>query len=307
MADIIKLPSSESSAEERNKSAEEHAADQTEEMTAWFEWADRVLQDMGVLDALRNAKTREQIDAIDLDMGRPASIAAIRNVLHPGKGKPRRQHFEHMTEQHLKGILRSRLNKHKKEAQLDLSEKAKEDAAKEEQREKREENVKLYGEFKQYKVLDHGGVYVEQTEELPDGEADTKWVQIARTRIDLLAVTRSKQDDNWGVYIQIVNLDGRLTGLAIPRHIITDRQGNIAGRLADLGVDVVRDQIALLPDFLLTTVEIAADDTAQELIRFLAVPTTGWCQLNNNSWVFVLPHTTKIPADLLRGNSGEMA
>ena len=208
MADIIKFS--------ENKSAEEHAADQTEEMKAWFKWADCVLQDMGVLDALQNAKTREQIDAIDLDRGHPALIAAIRNVLYPGKGKPRRQHFEYMTEQHLKGILRSRLNKHRKEAKFELSEKAKEDAAKEEQREKREENVKFYGEFKQYKVLDHGGVYVEQTEELPDGGTDTKWVQIARTRIDLLAVTRSKQDDNWGVYVKIINMDGRAYAIGNP-------------------------------------------------------------------------------------------
>jgi Domain of unknown function (DUF927) len=294
MADIIKLS-------EKNKSAEEHAAEQTEEMRAWFEWADRVLQDMGVLGALRNA-TREQIlDAIDLDMGHPALIAAIHNVLYPGKGRTRPRHFEHMTERHLKGILRSRLNTYKREAKLELRENAKEHAAAEEAREKRQENVKFYGEFKQYKVLDHGGVYVEQTEELPDGEADTKWVQIARTRIDLLAVTRSKQDDSWGVYVKIINMDGRVTRLAIPRSIINDKQGNIAGRLAGLGVDVVREQRELLPDFLLTTVEIAADDTAQDLTRFLAVPTTGWCRLNNDSWVFVLPHTIKLPTDLPAG------
>jgi putative DNA primase/helicase len=29
----------------------------------------------------------------------------------------------------------------------------------------------------------------------------------------------------------------------------------------------------------------------------MAVPTTGWYQLNNGRWVFVLPHTTKFPSD----------
>ena len=34
------------------------------------------------------------------------------------------------------------------------------------------------------------------------------------------------------------------------------------------------------------------------------MPTTGWCELNNGRYVFVLPHTTKYPADL---PSGELA
>jgi uncharacterized protein (DUF927 family) len=43
------------------------------------------------------------------------------------------------------------------------------------------------------------------------------------------------------------------------------------------------------------------DDMVQDLARFLAVPTTGWCQLNNGRLVFVLPHTTKLPTDLPTG------
>jgi hypothetical protein len=39
-------------------------------------------------------------------------------------------------------------------------------------------------------------------------------------------------------------------------------------------------------------------DVAQELPRFLCVPTTGWCELNNGRHVFILPHTTKMPANL---------
>jgi hypothetical protein len=52
---------------------------------------------------------------------------------------------------------------------------------------------------------------------------------------------------------------------------------------------------------LLTAVEVASDDSVFDLPRFLAVPTTGWHQLNNGRWVFVLPNTTKYPADLLAG------
>ncbi len=39
----------------------------------------------------------------------------------------------------------------------------------------------------------------------------------------------------------------------------------------------------------------------RNLPRFMAVPTTGWCQLSNEYWVFVLPHKTKFPADLPPG------
>jgi uncharacterized protein (DUF927 family) len=77
-------------------------------------------------------------------------------------------------------------------------------------------------------------------------------------------------------------------------------QGTIAGRLANLGADVVREERGHLPDFLLTTVELV-DDSVQELTRFMAVPTTGWFKLNNGGWVFVLPHTTKFPKYLPEG------
>jgi uncharacterized protein (DUF927 family) len=98
-------------------------------------------------------------------------------------------------------------------------------------------------------------------------------------------------------------MDGRVTRSAIPRSIITDGSGNVAGRLASLGADIAREERKLLPDFLLTTVELV-NDNVQELTRFMAVPTTGWSQLSNGRWVFVLPHTTKFPPDL---PSGELA
>jgi hypothetical protein len=285
----------------KKKSAEEHARDQTEQMKALFEWAETMLKDMGLLDALRDAKTHEELDAIELDEGDLTLIMAIQNALHPGGGKSRKKHFEGLTERKVIAILLNRLNDNRKDAKVKLIENQQQAAAAEEAREKREENARFYGAFRQYKVTDHGGVSVQITERLKTGESVTKWVQISRIRIELLAVTRSKQDDNWGVYVKIINMDGRVTRLAIPRNIINDKQGSIAGRLADLGVDVVREQRELLPDFLLTTFEVADDGTVQELTRFLAVPTTGWCQLNNGRWVFVLPHTTKLPADLPAG------
>jgi hypothetical protein len=56
----------------RKKSAEEHGRDQTEQMNALFQWAQKVLKDAGLLKALEDAKTREELDAIKLDVGDPA-------------------------------------------------------------------------------------------------------------------------------------------------------------------------------------------------------------------------------------------
>jgi hypothetical protein len=274
--------------------------DQTEQRTALNDWADKVLESSGLFDALRHAMTLEELDAIKFDAGNSAVILAIVAALRPGKGKTRARHFENMSEMFLNRILKNRFDDRKKDEKKKLIEGEQQKAADEEAREKAEENVRFYSEFKKYKVLDRGGVFVLIDEELKTGDVMPRWVQISRTRIELTAVTRSKHDDNWGVYVRIVNMDGRITRRSIPRNIINDTQGNIAGQLADLGVDIVQDQREHLPAFLLNTVEIV-DDGAQDLPRFLCVPTTGWCELNNGCHVFILPHTTKCPADLPAG------
>jgi uncharacterized protein (DUF927 family) len=270
--------------------------DQAAQQKALFDWAEEVLK--GQFAALSRATTLEQLEAIQFDPNDIVVLTAIRDALYPGKGKKRKSHFENWKEQQLEKILRNRFNDRKKDQKQKLLGDAKATAVAEEAREKRE-GAKFYGAFKQYKVLDRG-VWVLITEKLKTGDAVSTWVQISRTRIELMAVTRSRQDDDWGVYVKIINMDSRSKYLAIPRSVINDVSGNIAGRLAQLGVDVVREQRAHLPDFLLTTVEVV-DDTVQELPRFVAVPTTGWCELNNGRSVFVLPHTTKLPTDLPPG------
>jgi hypothetical protein len=275
----------------------EHGGDQTRMQRALFQWAERVLEHAGLLKMLRDAMTLEELDAIKFDAGNSAVILAIVAALHPGKGKTRARHFENMSDKFLNAILKNRFDDRKKDEKKKLIEGEQQKAADEEVREKAEENARFYSEFKKYKVLDHGGVFVLVDEELKTGDVMPKWVQISRTRIELMAVTRSKRDDSWGVYVRIVNMDGRVTRRSIPRNVINDTQGNVAGQLADLGVDVVQDQREHLPAFLLNTVEII-DDVAQDLPRFLCVPTTGWCELNNGRHVFILPHTTKCPADL---------
>src|SRR3984893_14599916 len=125
----------------KKKSAEEHARDQTKEMKALFEWAEKVLKDMGLLDMLGDVKTREELDAVKLDGGDPALIMAIRDALHPGGGKSRKKHFERLMESQLKAILRNRLNENKKEKKEKLIAKEEQTAAADEAREKHEQNA----------------------------------------------------------------------------------------------------------------------------------------------------------------------
>ena len=281
-----------------NKSTEEHVQDETDQKTAWFAWAEEVLKPQ--FKKLEDATTREELEAIQFDVDDLAVIMAIQQMLHED---PRPKHFERLNEKWLKGILSSQFKNKKIERKRVLIEKEKADAAKEAAREKDEEHASVYGEFGQFKVTDHGGVSVFVTEKLKDGDPSSKWVQISRTRIDLWAITRSKHDDQWGVYVRLTNMDGRLTYKAIPRTIINDMQGAIAGQLAHLGVDVVREQREHLPDFLLTTVKVEGGRVIP-LNRFLAVPTTGWYQVgdaDNARWCFVLPHTVKFPVDLPPG------
>src|SRR6266496_3968661 len=70
---------------EPRKGARDHAHDETADKRALFEWADEVLEDMGLLDELRRAKTREELDAVELDLDDTTLIMAIRNALHPGQ------------------------------------------------------------------------------------------------------------------------------------------------------------------------------------------------------------------------------
>jgi hypothetical protein len=271
--------------------------DEDQRQKALFEWAERVLKAAGLLKVLRDAKTREELESIKFEPGNVALVMAINDALHPDK--KREKHFEHLTAKALEKILQARFNAFKRDEHKKLINNERQTAADEEARERAEEDVKLYGDFGQYKVRDRG-VFVHTEEELETGEKLPKWLQISRTRIELEAVTRSKEGHNWGVCVRMLNMDGRVTRLAIPRNIINDQEGNVAGRLADLGADIVREEREHLPDFLLTTVELV-NNNVQPLTRFMAVQTTGWYQLNNDKWVFVLPHTTKPPKDLAAG------
>src|SRR5262245_26013177 len=144
-----------------------------------------------------------------------------------------------------------------------------------------ENNVKYYSP--DFKVSD-SGVFARKF----DDHGHHYWDKIVTTRIDLLALTRDRREENWGTYIVITNRDGGRKKLAVP-HALTaaDKVVDIASLLASLGVGIVPSRPArqLLVQFL--TLEVAE--------RITAVPQIGW-HSSGGTWLFVLPDETIVPA-----------
>src|SRR4051812_2093214 len=114
------------------------------------------------------------------------------------------------------------------------------------------------------------------------------WEKISTTRIDLLALTRDKREENWGTSVCITNRDGGTKRLAIP-HALTaaDKTVEIAGLLASLGVGVVPSKWARQQ-----LVQFLTQDVPE---RITAVLQIGWHQSGLTS-VFVLPDGTLVPS-----------
>jgi len=189
--------------------------DENQRQKALYRWADAVLEAAGLLKQLRDAKTLQELENLKFEPGTPTLILAIQDALQPDK--KREKHFERLTVKMLEHILRARFNVFKKDERKKLINNECQAAADQEAPEKTEEIVKFYGDLGEYMVRDRG-IFLHTEEELETGEKLPKWRQISRTRIELQAVTRSKEDDNWGVYVKINNMDGRITRLAIPQH-----------------------------------------------------------------------------------------
>jgi putative DNA primase/helicase len=144
-----------------------------------------------------------------------------------------------------------------------------------------DKSVKYYSP--DFKVSDRG-VFVRTF----DDHGDPFWERICTTRIDLLALTRDRREENWGTYIIITNRDGGSKKLAIP-HALTaaDKVAEIVSLLASLGVGIVPSNQArqLLVQFL--TLEVPE--------RITAVSQIGW-HCSGGTWLFVLPGETIAPA-----------
>src|SRR5258705_4190893 len=86
--------------------AEEHARAETERLTALFQWADGVLRVLGLAEAIRAARSIEELSRIVLDVKSTEVALAIRAALHPASGQ-RQQCFDGLNQEGLKQVLKS--------------------------------------------------------------------------------------------------------------------------------------------------------------------------------------------------------
>lgn len=102
--------------------AEQHARAETERKRKLFKWADELLRQLGLADAIRRARTIAELAAIDLDVDNNVDVAlAIRAALHPADGSPRAPHFVGMTKGMLKRLVKLRFHELKKDRAAQLA------------------------------------------------------------------------------------------------------------------------------------------------------------------------------------------
>jgi predicted P-loop ATPase len=84
-----------------------------------FDWALEVLKQLGLVEAIAQAKSTEQLCAITLNVDGAKVILAIRDALHPANGNPQ-GHFQGLREGALKQILKNQFNQLKKDREEKL-------------------------------------------------------------------------------------------------------------------------------------------------------------------------------------------
>jgi putative DNA primase/helicase len=99
--------------------ADEHARAETERKQRLFEWADRILADLGLADKVRNANTLDDLRRITFDERASEIGLAIRDALHPATGR-KHDSFVGMNEGMLRRLLKMRFNERKKEREAEL-------------------------------------------------------------------------------------------------------------------------------------------------------------------------------------------
>jgi hypothetical protein len=88
--------------------ADERTRDEADRQRRIFEWAEAVLEQLGLTEAVARARSNEELLAITLDVNNAEVILAIRDALHPTSGNKRADHFRGLKEGSLKAILRNR-------------------------------------------------------------------------------------------------------------------------------------------------------------------------------------------------------
>jgi predicted P-loop ATPase len=104
----------------RASSAEEHAKAETGRKQQLFDWADRVLKQLGIIDKISQATGFDDLRKIVFDADTVAVELEIRDALHPAGGH-KATCFTGMKEGGLKRILKSRFDEKKRERDDELS------------------------------------------------------------------------------------------------------------------------------------------------------------------------------------------
>jgi hypothetical protein len=114
MPKVVKLPAPTPPADEAA-----HARADTQRNQRLFDWANAVLQQLGLDKAVATAKSIEELRRVSLDAESVAVTLAIRDALHPASGH-RQEHFRGLKEGGLKLILKNRFAELKKEREKKL-------------------------------------------------------------------------------------------------------------------------------------------------------------------------------------------
>ena len=114
MADPIKLP-----IPTPPPNADAHARADTERNRRLFDWAEGLLETLGLDKTIAAARSVEDLRRIALDVDSVEIALALRDALHPASGQ-RQEHFRGLKEGSLKAILRNRFTVWKKDHEATL-------------------------------------------------------------------------------------------------------------------------------------------------------------------------------------------
>jgi predicted P-loop ATPase len=98
----------------------EPAQTETERLEKLYAWADGVLQQIGIITKIAQARTTVELQKIRLDLKDAAIILAIRAALEPADGSSRAKHFARLREGGLCQIIKARFNHAKKAREWEL-------------------------------------------------------------------------------------------------------------------------------------------------------------------------------------------
>jgi hypothetical protein len=99
--------------------AKARADAETDDKRKLFEWADELLEQIGIAQKVAEAKSAADLRQIKLDVEDVDVVFAIRSALHPSSGKCA-QHFEHMKADTLKRVLKMRFEEMQRYREMEL-------------------------------------------------------------------------------------------------------------------------------------------------------------------------------------------